>query len=78
MPDHLCLFGKKPGYGALGRVNHAMALVHGNMSIDLQMELYKDTVARVSSAKIVYAANANTGGCGRFDALALLMWQLVI
>ena len=78
MPDHLCLFGKKPGYGALGRVNHAMALVYGNMPIDLQMEFYKHSVARVPSAKIVYAANANTGYCGRFDALALLMWQLVI
>jgi hypothetical protein len=78
MPDHFCLFGKKPGYGALGRVNHAMALVYGNMPIDLQMEFHKDSVARVPSAKIVYAANANTGDCGRFDALALLMWQLVI
>lgn len=78
MPDHLCLFGKKPGYGALGRVNHAMALVYGNMPIDLQMEFYKYSVARVPSAKIVYAANANTGYRGRFDALALLMWQLMI
>ena len=61
MPDHLCLFGQEPGYGTLGRVNHAMALVYGNMPIDLQMEFYKYTVARVPSAKIVYAANANAG-----------------
>ena len=61
MPDHLCLFGKEPGYGALGRVNHAMALMYGNMPVDLQMEFYKYPVARVPSAKIVYAANANAG-----------------
>ena len=78
MPDHFCLFGKKPGYGALGRVNHVMALVYRNMTIDLQMEFYKDSVAGVSRAKIVNGANARTGDCGRFDALALLMWQLVI
>ena len=59
MRDHLRLFGKEPSYGALGRVNHAMALVYGNMPIDLQMEFYKYAVARVPSAKIVHAANAN-------------------
>lgn len=78
MPDHFCLFGKKSDYSALGRVNHAMTLEYRYVPIDLQMEFYKHPVARVPSAKVVYAANAMTGNCGRFDALTLLMGQLVI
>ena len=64
MSDHFCLFGKEPGYGALGRVNHAMAFVYGHMPVDLKMEFYKDSVTRVSSAQIVYADFLGFGGFG--------------
>ena len=78
MSDHFCLFGKELAYGALGGVNHAMTLVHGDMPIDLEMKLNKDSIARIPCAKIVHAAYASTGDCGRFDALALLGWQFAI
>ena len=78
MPDHFCLFGKECAYCALGDVNHAMTVVHGNVPVDLEMEFNKHSVARIPRAKIVYAAYASAGDCGRFDALALLSRQFAI
>src|SRR5450755_2134720 len=78
MSDNFCLFGKQCNDRTLRRINNVVSLTYGNLAIDLQMKFDKDAVARVPRAKIMYATHAGTCDYDLFDALALLLWQLVI
>jgi len=78
VPHHFGLFGKELGDGSLGRVNHVMTLMHGDMAIHLQVKFHENAVARITSSKIVHTTNASTGDGGRFDALALRLRQFRI
>src|ERR1700730_13475122 len=78
MSDHFSFFGKERDDRALGRVDNVVSVLHRKPAVDLQTEFDEGAVARVPRTKIENSPRARTGDCRCFNALALLVRQLVI